>query len=343
MRIFQAMKKSITTVLFLGAYFAPIPWAVAQGNMEDLWVDVSLEESSLRIGEQTKLNVIIETTAISEKFLIPLLTDTTLSGIEVLSLLSNDTAYDESNRIKRIHQQYLITSFDSGRHEVPGFRFFQITGQDTVLAMSQAIYLDVTTVPIEPEAEIKDIKDIADVSLSLMDYLNWILLAVVLIILSVLGYYLYSRYKKGKPIVSIFQKPPLPPHTLALNNFEELRRKKLWQQGRIKEFHSGLTDILRIYIEGRFAIPAMEMVTVDILQAIHDNKEIEPLSPSIQYILQLADLVKFAKAEPLPDEHEKSLQDAIHFVKATMQVASVSPANSALLEAPVNDIKKEVL
>ena len=45
--------------------------------------------------------------------------------------------------------------------------------------------------------------------------------------------------------------------------------EKLWQQGEIKQYYSELTDILRIYIENRWDIQAMEMVSSEIIESLN--------------------------------------------------------------------------
>jgi hypothetical protein len=142
----------------------------------------------------------------------------------------------------------------------------------------------------------------------------------LLIIAGVISFavYYYKKKKKKEPIFRLPQKPKLPPHEIALKELEELRDKKLWQNNKIKEFHSELTEIIRKYIEGRFGIPALEMISDDIIESINrldiDNRKKEELTE----MLRLADLVKFAKESPLPSEHDLSFNNALDFVKGTI-------------------------
>jgi len=82
----------------------------------------------------------------------------------------------------------------------------------------------------------------------------------ILIVIAVI-YYLRKR-KKAEPVFQIRLKPQLLPHEIALSELEKLRLRKLWQEGRVKEYHSELTDILRRYFEKRFSIMAMEMTAM---------------------------------------------------------------------------------
>ncbi|MBE9481570.1 MAG: hypothetical protein IMY69_07740, partial [Bacteroidetes bacterium] len=116
-------------------------------------------------------------------------------------------------------------------------------------------------------------------------------------------------------------KPKIPPHVIALDALEKLRINKLWQSGKIKEYHTEITDIIRVYIHERFGIDAMEMTTDEILASFNKkNDEVDDgLKNKLKQTLMLADLVKFAKEKPLPLENDKSLNNSIDFVKETIR------------------------
>ena len=81
-------------------------------------------------------------------------------------------------------------------------------------------------------------------------------------------YYLKKR-KKAEPVFRAPVKIKLPPHQIALDALENLRNKKLWQSGQIKEYHTELTDIIRDYVYGKFAIHAPELTSDEILNALN--------------------------------------------------------------------------
>ena len=126
-----------------------------------------------------------------------------------------------------------------------------------------------------------------------------------------------KRKRKVLPIEEFV--PKIPPHEIALEKLKKLEEEKLWQKGEVKLFHSNTTEIIREYIEQRFSIPALESTTDEIL----DNFKKVDLNGELKNILRemlvLADLVKFAKAKPLPDENEKTLQWAYQFVRETIE------------------------
>jgi len=114
--------------------------------------------------------------------------------------------------------------------------------------------------------------------------------------------------------------PKRPPHETALEELKKLEGERLWQQGLVKQYHSRLTDIVRTYIEHRFGIIAMEMTTGEIMQSVRNMHFESTSAEKLSHILTLADMVKFAKLQPLPGENEMCMQHAYEFINATKEM-----------------------
>jgi len=79
------------------------------------------------------------------------------------------------------------------------------------------------------------------------------------------------------------------------------------------------------------------MTTDEILSHLHDlKKEDKSAFLELKQILVLADLVKFAKWDALPEEQELSLRNAYSFVNSTKIVDEILP------EEPSRDEKSEI-
>jgi len=150
--------------------------------------------------------------------------------------------------------------------------------------------------------------------------LPWIIAIVIAFIIAYFVFYYLKKRKKAEPIFKAPPKPKLPPHTLALDALDNLRLKKIWQSGRIKEYHTELTDIIREYIDGKFNVNAHELTTYEIMDAINGTTANNDAKEKLRQTLILADLVKFAKQQPLPLEHDGSLNNAYDFVKETIHI-----------------------
>ncbi len=131
--------------------------------------------------------------------------------------------------------------------------------------------------------------------------------------------YSIKRKKKNLPVFSRPPKPKEPAHVVALRELDRIKEEKIWQKEKIKAYYSEITEVLRIYIEDRFEIPAMEQTTDEILTSFRNRKELlsEKSLANLSQILSLADLVKFAKYIPLPDDHNLTLVNSYFFVNDT--------------------------
>ena len=179
----------------------------------------------------------------------------------------------------------------------------------------------VFTMKIDTTKGITDIKLPFDVPLGFWEIAPYIFVALLLIAIAFFIWYYYKRRKKVAEPDPVRVKPQEPAHVWALRELDKLSAEKLWQKDKIKLFHSRLTDIVRTYIEFRFDIPAMENTTSETIEACSPRKEIPAeICSNLRAMLELADLVKFAKWNPLPDKNESSQQIAYDFILRTKLV-----------------------
>ncbi|MDH6533376.1 hypothetical protein M2101_000017 [Parabacteroides sp. PM5-20] len=313
--------KSILFLLF--AVFAMGGNVYAQRTL----IDVAVDSASILIGEQTLMRLTV--TADKDRpvhILIP--ADTLMRGVEVVNIGKPDSTFIENNRLL-IKQDLLITSFDSSLYLLPPLKV--IDGVDTVY--SNQVALKVSTLPVNVDApeEFYDIKDVWKPPFVLADYYPIILGILLAIFLLCVLAYVIKRLRSKKSILP-FKKPEpqLPPHEQAILELNEIKQQKLWQQGRNKDYFTLITDTLRRYITERFGANAMEMTSGEILDFIRQETEAESVYDNLKQILQLADLVKFAKMHPLPDENDLSMMNAYLFVNQTKKEETPQTAEKSL-------------
>lgn len=277
-------------------------------------VEVRVDSAAILIGEQTVLHLTVTTDKDKAvQMVIP--KDTLMTGVEVLEVPKADSTLIENNRLL-IKQDLLVTSFDSSLYLLPPFMV--IDGTDTVY--SNQVALKVSTVPVntdKPE-EFYDIKEVWKPPFVLADYYPWIFGILLALFLICVAAYVIKRLRNRESIIP-FKKPEpkLPPHEQAIKELDEIKQQKLWQQGRSKEYYTLITETLRRYIIERFGINAMEMTSGEILDFIRKQHEADSVYENLKQIMQLADFVKFAKMNPLPDENDLSMMNAYLFVNQT--------------------------
>ena len=286
-------------------------------------IDIAIDSAAILIGEQTTMHLTVtQDKDRPAQIVIP--NDTLMAGVEVLNLSKADSTEIENNRLV-IKQDILITSFDSSLYLLPPLKV--IDGVDTVY--SNQVALKVTTIPVaadKPE-EFNDIKDVWKPPFVWADYLPIIYGILFALFLICLIAYIVKRIKAKKSLIPFKEpEPKLPPHEQAIKELEEIKHRKLWQQGLNKEYYTSITDTLRRYIEDRFGINALEMTSAEILDLVRKNEEAKEVYNNLKQILELADFVKFAKMKPLPDENDLSMTNAYLFVNQTTIVEEETPA-----------------
>lgn len=278
-------------------------------------VNTTIDSAQIWIGQQTKLS--FELTQQPKQYVqSPVFSDVIVDGIELVERVKTDTAQSPDGQLI-IKQSYVVTAFEDSLFLIPSFPF--VAGEDTIwskpvsLKVIQPFVIDTT------KAQIADIKDVFNPKFNLLYFLKkigpWFLGTLLLGVIL----FLIMRYLRKKPgMTMLTPEMQLPPFEIAVLKLEKIKKEKLWQQNRHKEYHSELTDILREYIEATFMVSAMEMTSEEILTQLNSLRiEDKESYLALQQILHLADLVKFAKWNAGPDEHELSLTNAFYFVNQT--------------------------
>lgn len=291
-------------------------------SAQEIKVSASIDSNSIVIGQQTRLRLKLQFNDPKKvKVIFPEVQDTIRKEVEVIAQSKVDTLTSDKSPFKfTLYQDLLITSFDSGYWAIPPFKF-NVHLNDTNSLYTEPLLLQVSTVAVDTTQAIKEIKAPYQVDYTWIDWLKDNMYVVygglILIVLIVIIILLIRYLRKVPPKVIVVEAPKIPAHIIALEKIEKLKSEKLWQEGKLKLYHSKLTGILREYIENRFKIPAMEQTTDEILFGFRnvaiDNESIGKL----KQVLLLADLVKFAKEHPLPNENELSMSNAVDFINGT--------------------------
>lgn len=289
----------------------------------------SIDSSNILIGDQVKMILSIDHPK-SIKVDFASVPDTISGKIEVMSRSGIDTLELDNKELQKQIQTYLITCFDSGSYQIPPFWFkIEIDGKVDSLP-TNPLNFQVQTFQVDTTRGPADIKPPYGAPLTLKEVTPYIL--GVMLIGAILFLVLYSikRKKKNLPLFQLPPKPKEPPHVIALRELNRIRDEKLWQRDKIKEYHSQLTETLRIYIEDRFQIPAMEQTSDETLFAFKYRRDLvsEKAYNNLSNLLKLADLVKFAKYKPLPDDNNLSLVNAYFFVNETKKEEIKKPENT---------------
>jgi len=181
------------------------------------------------------------------------------------------------------------------------------------------LLLEVHTVPTDSSyTKVKDIKPIFDEKFNWKWYINYIYWGVglLLFILAIILITLFFNNKAKNKVIEP-EKPKIPAHITALASLEKIKETQEWKEGKTKEYYSSISETVRQYIEERFSVNALESTTDEIMMAFRTQVVDGVSKEKLQQLLQLSDLVKFAKMTPIEVEHTFTLQNAFDFVNGT--------------------------
>ena len=301
-------------------------------NAQNIQLKANLDTNILKIGAQTHFKIHFSYPK-NTKVDYTLAQDTLCEKLEIIDYKIDTLSKDSTKNEYLI--DYLISSFDSGYYSIPPQMFIDVQKQDTL--WTKPLILGVQTVAIDTTKQsIYDIKEPIKEPWTFKEFLQKYYLFIIIIILSILLLFFlikYFRRKKPKEEKAIYI-PKEEAHIIALRELNQLKEEKLWQNDRVKLYYIKLTDILRKYIENRYKISALEQTSYEIIDSLKSETAIEETNiAKLKTILSLADMVKFAKAKPLPNENDKCLKDTFAFVEETKKEKNI--------ETPKNNANKE--
>ncbi len=169
--------------------------------------------------------------------------------------------------------------------------------------------------------KLSDIKDIVKPPLQLARKL-WVPLAIALLaLIAGLVTLLFLRKRKTAQLSSV---PPQPPHIIAKQALDVLRKKQ-WSP---EPFFTELSLILRTYLENRFSLNAPESTTEELTRSMTaDNRLAIKEQQTLHNFMTQADLVKFARADAQQDVMQNAFETVEQFVEQTAPADQTNQTN----------------
>ena len=283
---------------------------------QSVTVDATIDSLQILIGEQAKIKLQVSLDT-DKRAVFPVYTDTLVRGVEIIDVAKPDTQLLNEGRRSLITQEYTITSFDSALYYLPPM---EVT-VDNKPYRSKALALKVYSMPVDtlhPD-QFFGPKTVMQAPFAWEDWYVTIACVLLFVPFLLLLIYLVKRIRDNKPIIrKVKVEPKLPPHQLAMQEIERIKNEKVWQKGEPKEYYTELTDTLRVYIKERFGFNALEMTSSEIIDKLLEMKDKEAIS-DLRELFQTADLVKFAKHNPMMNENDANLINAIDFINETKE------------------------
>jgi len=311
-------------------------------------VNAYVDTNIIEIGSQTNFHFqVIQPKNTFVEF--PKLEDTLTKDIEIVSKSKIDTAYTQDQQLF-LTQTFVITSFEDSIHDIPPFKFRMDSNYFATDSFKIGVGFNIDSnlvakIDTTQKIRIFDINPPINIPLTFKEFWQtygmYIVGSIILILLTLLIIYIVNRKKANKPFIKI-EKPREPAHVIALRKLDKLKESKLWQKELVKEYYTELTDIMREYIENRYEIQTFEKTSNEIIKSLEMSQLInDDIINKIRFVLNISDLVKFAKGLPLAGDNDQSFDYVLYFVKNTfVQLREIKEENLNNLENATTKSKK---
>ncbi len=215
-------------------------------------------------------------------------------------------------------QTVKITAFDSGQFTFPSLKY--VVGKDTISTQAFAYYCAPVEVDTSQNA-IFGFKQAQQTKWTFKDSLSYyqselIIFLVVLVVLF-LGIWLFKKYwkkpdfKKEPEVVE----PTISFEELIEQELNKIKQNKSWEKQDLKPYFSELNYVLRLFLDERFQIKALEDTSREILDQLKYSSITTEEKETIHQTLNLTDLVKYARENPTNAENLRHLQWLEAFIK----------------------------
>ncbi len=320
----------ILTVMLIACNLIP---AFAQPDY--VAIESRVDRSKITIGDRIRYSVIV-THGDSIQVEMPEY-GLNLGAFEILDFEDPEPQRVDDKIIQT--RDFIISTFDVGEYEIPpvGVRFAALGDSNWQELKTEAITIEVESLKPSEEGDIRDIKPPYEIERNWANIIRISVAAVVLVLIGVLIYYFIRQRRAGKSLIPRREKPPRPPHELALEALDALLQSDLLEKQAVKQFYIELSDIIRTYIEGRYFILAMEMTTSQLLGHMKSAQIENDVIDMVQTFLEQCDFVKFAKYRPEKEEIESNVKLAYDIVHQTKILPQFQLEDNGTDETPLTD------
>lgn len=291
------MKKLLSILILL---ISVVAWA------QPVRFSAEIDTNKILIGDQFTLQLKGEV-AEGTNFQWPIIPDT-VSGLDFVDISKIDTLSKDG--VWKLSQKLTLTSFDSGYVAIPPLTLK--AGNDE--ASSQALAVAVEFPQLSEEQDLYDIKEPLEPPFDWIPLLIGLGIGIVLIV----GTWFYIKWlKKRKNRVKLTPEQMLTPYEYAQLQMTEIEKEQLYQAGKIKEYYSRLTDVMRLYMERQMGINAMESTADELIEKMREIRLPKELQERIDELIHLSALVKYAKEKPGVGQNESALKTVKAFLEQT--------------------------
>ena len=229
-------------------------------------------------------------------------------------------------------QRYTLQSPMSGHQRIPRLRVEYVDERDGQAdakpreLLTDELAFSVASVLPDGEVELRPAREpLAPLQGPWLErYWSWLVVGVLLLAGAGAGFVVWLRRSEERARLTAYDR--------AMARLDRLRRTGLPEAGTVDGWYVELSDIVRRYIEERFAVRAPELTTEEFLVEAGRSADLKRSHRGLlSDFLARCDRVKFARYSPGEDESRDALTVAERFLSETREMQS--GASDAVREA----------
>jgi oxygen tolerance protein BatD len=254
----------------------------------------------------------------------------------------------ESTRDNLRHSKtwsFTLSTYTVGNFKIPSFKItYKTPHKEEISIQTQTIDISVKSILLTADDthDIRAMKNSMDIAPKpyLRNFL--IFLGLILILILLISLYIVKRIITRRNKVPEIWIPPRPIEILAMEDLEKLKNSTLIADGKIKEYYSSASEIIRIYLGRRFNFTAIDMTSFEIIRILEEKKTGKQTMEILESFFERCDLVKFAKNIPSAKGHILTLEEAEIIINETTQknipIEKITPEN----DEAANEVYKKI-
>jgi hypothetical protein len=254
-------------------------------------VSISASDNLATIGDRINLKIIVKTSEEIQKIKVKIPKD---KKYEILQ--EQPTEKRQQTGYMVFEKNITAVFFNVGDFELGPFDVELINNEEVIeTKQTNSIPVTVKSVLTEDDKDIKPLKSLIDIKGNPFYILKYVLVALFIILLVVLLIiWLKQRKKKAPPA----PEPLLSPLEEFEKRIRELWEKNLFAKGKMKIHFIELTRILKYFLYRNYQFNAEDFTTYETLDHLKRDEQEELILDNMKFVMNTADLVKFAKFLP---------------------------------------------
>jgi len=288
------LRRSLALGVLLAAWAASPVAGVQVG--QEARATLELETTEITVGDRLTGTLVVEHRA-DQSVVWPDSLD--LGPFEVLAFSPGPPSVDGDRALSTA--SIVLTAFELGELDIPPIELALADADGGERRVrSDPFAVGVVSVGLDEGSDIRDVKGPRSIAR------NWLLLwPWLLLVLAVVGlvYREIRRRRARGPVPKPATVVPLRgAHEMAHHALDRLEASHLLERGEVKAFHIEVSQILRVYVEARFNVDALEMTTGEVIAGLQGRDLAPGVIDESRRFLVACDLVKFAKRRPSDSE-----------------------------------------